>query len=207
MSTKVSFDEIDYKGYTISIKQDPFAADPRNDWDPVSTMWCWHNRYELGDQDPDKPKQSEFEGWEQVKEHLYTLGAEVVLPLSLYDHGGVQLYVGSPTCTWDSGYVGFIFLTRDKISRYFGQVTPGPKLEQLLKEEVELYNHYLNGNVFEYEIEDPEGNSLSSCGGYYGYDHKESGLLEQAQYEIDRDIHDKEQEELLQLGKNVGAEL
>ena len=39
-----------YKGFTISILQDAFPANPRTEWENIGTMICSHPRYELGDE-------------------------------------------------------------------------------------------------------------------------------------------------------------
>lgn len=41
----------DYKGFTIEVHQDDDPESPR-DWDNFGHMICWHNRYNLGDEQP-----------------------------------------------------------------------------------------------------------------------------------------------------------
>lgn len=57
-----------------------------------------------------------------------------------------------------------------------------------LEGEVQVYNDYLSGSVYYYTVEDPEGEHIDSCGGFYGYDHENSGLLEYAKNAIDCNV-------------------
>jgi len=43
------YDTEEYKGYKIEIWYDEDPENPRTDWDPISTMVCWHSMYYLGD--------------------------------------------------------------------------------------------------------------------------------------------------------------
>ena len=38
-----------YRGYRIDIDPDPYPYDPREDFEPMGKMICFHNRYNLGD--------------------------------------------------------------------------------------------------------------------------------------------------------------
>lgn len=98
------------------------------------------------------------------------LGSTVVLPLGLIDHSGISMYVGGGAHPmdpggWDSGIVGFIFdtaKTREQIG------TPVDSIEKVLRQEVELYDQYLTGQVYSYTVEDEEENTVDSCGGFLG---------------------------------------
>jgi hypothetical protein len=57
----------------------------------------------------------------------------VILPLYLYDHGGITMSTGSFGDPWDSGQVGFIYVSKEKARKefgsgfikYVGEATPG----------------------------------------------------------------------------------
>lgn len=38
--------------YRGRIVYDPEPANPRKEYDQIATMWCWHRRYDLGDEEP-----------------------------------------------------------------------------------------------------------------------------------------------------------
>lgn len=101
----------------------------------------------------------------------------IMLPLWLYDHSGISMSTGSfigraQHAEWDSGRVGFIYVTKDAVRKEFGwkKLTKARirQIEKYLAGEVETYDQYLQGDVYEYAITDDEGNCLDSCGGFYG---------------------------------------
>ena len=70
------------------------------------------------------------------------------------------------------------------------------RLEQAvshLESEVSMYDEYLRGNVYWFNIIDSDGEDVDSCGGYYGYDHEKSGLMDTVRDSINCDKKDKEE--------------
>lgn len=156
---------IDYKGHKIEIHYDTDAESPR-DWDNVGVMVCWHSRYNLGDKHGFESPQA-FQEW--IKE------AEpdaVVLPLYLYDHSGITMSTGSFGDPWDSGQVGYIYVTKKRALEEYGDVgkiwnkKAKTTAEKHLKGEVETYDSFLRGEVYGYNIEGPL--SDDSCWGFLG---------------------------------------
>lgn len=179
-----------YRQYTIKIYTDDNPESPR-EWDNLGTMACFHSRYTLGD---DKAKhgysQDDVESWDEWPDKLKKDGAAIVLLLSLYDHSGITIRVGAPTDRWDSGYVGFVFVTKEKLLKEYGgkKVTKAmlAKAEGVLRGEVENYDDYIKGNVYGYTITDPNGDDGASCWGFLGdYDGKDYGALREARSIID----------------------
>jgi hypothetical protein len=205
-------EKVKYRGFTINIEQDDCPMNPRREWDNLGTMICEHNSYDLGDECDFKPWNannwqehmaeyfqekydvlSEFGDYDtyekDVKKIWKWIDANVVwLPLYLYDHSGITMSCGPFSCSWDSGQVGFIYITKEKaLSEYGGKIFSKKLKERVasyLKGEVETYDQYLRGNVYGFFIEE----SGDSCQGYFGYDHEKSGLLECAKAEIDAAI-------------------
>lgn len=113
----------------------------------------------------------------------------IIMPLYLYDHGGITISTGKFSCAWDSGLLGFIYVSRDKVRKESGwkQLTAKrvEKIESYLKGEVDVYDHYLQGLVWGYEVQkgtlieetfdpDDEDNwqweEEDSCWGFYGWE-------------------------------------
>ena len=191
---------------TLDIHQDTDAESPR-EWDNLGTMACQHSRYVLGNKDGKallleavEANQHYCEAWSNPNskhykdlDNLYSayyiaksLGF-VVLPLYLYDHSGITISTSPFSCQWDSGQVGFIFVSPDKMRAEFGvkRITSKlrRKVEAHLRREVETYDHYLTGNVWGFTLENGEGEIVSSCYGFYG-EHETSGLNETVAYSI-----------------------
>lgn len=95
----------------------------------------------------------------------------VVLPVYLLDHSGLTMSTTDFNDRWDSGQVGIIFVSFEKICEEMevSRVTPSikNKAEQMLREEVELYDAYLRGECYCYELY-KDGELEHSCGGFTG---------------------------------------
>jgi hypothetical protein len=142
----------------VKIIQDDNAESPRT-FDNVGVMACWHRRYNLGDVQPKGEDPAEW-----LKENAPK--GSVALPLYLYDHSGITMSTGSFGDVWDSGQVGWIVATPDAIRKNFmvKRITAKMRatVEEILKSEVKIYDHYLTGNVWGYTIESVK--DCDSCG-------------------------------------------
>lgn len=170
--------EITKDGETLRVWRDESPDDPRRDADYLGTMACYHRRYDLGD--PNPPDLSDLRA--MVKK-----GHVIALPLYLMDHSGLWMsttadqFRAVDSMGWDWGQVGYIFVTRDKVREEFHAKRVSPKLratvENMLRAEVREYNHYLQGDVYGYTVEDEDGRPVDSCWGFIGC-FEESGILD-----------------------------
>lgn len=160
-------------GYTIEIHTDEDPINPRTEWDNAGIMACFHRRYTLGDkQDKHGLRHEDFAGWDEMEAHIFKeKDAAIVLPLYLYDHSGITMRHFPFECRWDSGQVGFIYITKDDVRKNWDvkYVTKKSlaKAKACLIAEVQTYDDYLTGNVFGVVVKDPEGEEIHSCWGYY----------------------------------------
>jgi hypothetical protein len=149
------------KKYELKIEQDTDPMNPRTEWDNLGTMVCFHNRYDLGDNTDYRSK--DYNGWDELKQGIIENEGEVViLPLYLYDHSGITISTSSFDCRWDSGQIGFIFMSKHKIKK---EEIDETKVIEYLKGEVETYDKYLTGENYRYTIYEIETCSL-------GHEHK-----------------------------------
>lgn len=107
-----------YMGCKGFVAQDEDTWDPRVGQDCATRIWAWHKRYILGDQDPEKPDTREFGSWAEVsKEICEKHDVLLIKQVRMYDHSGLGVSLSSDrypfNCPWDSGWVGFIFITRE----------------------------------------------------------------------------------------------
>lgn len=130
---------------------------------------------------------------DDVNELIAEKKPRVFLPLYAYIHSGVSLRLGrfdglvpQGHAEFDSGVIGFVYVTSEKIRESYGvtRITKAvlEKARKLLESEVNLWNSYFAGDVYGWEIRDTEnGNILiESCYGYYGY----TDCVEQAKQEV-----------------------
>jgi hypothetical protein len=162
------------KKYIYKIEQDNNPSCPR-EWDNFGKMVCFHNRYNLGDKHG--YRSSDYDGWNELKEQLIKDGAEVILPIYMYDHSGITISTASFNCNFDSGQIGFIYCTaKDMDSDGMAGTIDEDRAIILMKGEIETYDSYLRGEVYGYRIFEQEvcdkghthENELDSCWGYYG---------------------------------------
>jgi hypothetical protein len=100
-------------------------------------------------------------------------GSRVVLPLSVYEHSGITMFVGHQDYTfdpggWDTSYVGFIYDTPENVKQCIGDNATDEQIEEALRGEVKVYASYLEGDVTCWVVEDDESNFFDGCGGYVG---------------------------------------
>lgn len=232
-------EKFDY-GIVAKVEYSDYAPNPRKDYDNAATMVCWHDRYDLGDEQPSmSPEDFIYDlaqdtgdklldwlgsvgSWYDVGDvtladvqaeikrlienvrlgyyreaqffrddwPMYRLAQKVLvgktvleyghevfaqhyysLPLYLYDHSGITMSTGRFSCPWDSGQVGFIYISKEKAAKEWTS-REGEELAKAayacMEAEVEEYDHYLTGEVYEFVVEDAEGEVLESCGGFLG---------------------------------------
>jgi hypothetical protein len=95
----------------------------------------------------------------------------------MYDHSGITINTEGFSCPWDSGQIGFIFISKEKARKEFDWklITQArvQRLEGMLRAEIHTYDQYLRGDVWGYIIEDDTGNHVDSCWGFFGRDYCE----------------------------------
>jgi hypothetical protein len=164
--------------YLIEIKQDMSPESPR-EWYNLGKMICFHNRYSLGDKHD--YNSNDYSGWdEQLKVISKNEDVCVILPVYLYDHSGITMKTTSFGCPWDSGQVGWIFISKEKVRKEYSVKRISKKLKEritgYLINEVKTYDQYLTGDVYGYEISKitkcdlghEHTEELDSCWGFFG---------------------------------------
>lgn len=165
----------------LNIFVDEQPETPR-EWDNMGTMLCTHKRYSLGDT-KEKFNFDDYNGWDEVKQALIKeKNVAVILPLYLLDHSGITMKTTFFNDKWDSGQVGFIYASKEKIRKEYSVKRISKKLiekvTKLLINEVEIYDQYLTGDVYRFEVKDNKGEIIDSCAGFYGSDFATNGIAE-----------------------------
>jgi hypothetical protein len=92
---------------------------------------------------------------------------------------------------FDSGQVGWIVARTDAIRQQFGvgwrrdreaQRKLEAEVEKRLAAEVKVYDSYISGDCYGYQLEDQEGHHLDSCFGYFGIKDVTAAAKEAAEY-------------------------
>lgn len=176
---------------TIKIVHDSSPESPR-EWDNLGTMAYKHSNYTLGEEKISEPiewleeKLGLQNKGEYSNERLQELEARfyqeyVALPLYLYDHSGITISTSSFSCRWDSGKVGYIYLTKKKVLEECGGKIVTAKLrervEGYLKGEVETFDQYIRGDIYGFQVYEDE-EEIDSCYGFYGLDFATNGMTD-----------------------------
>ena len=100
----------------------------------------------------------------------------LMLPLYLYDHSGLAMSTESfsgraPHAEWDSGQVGWIYVSKEDALREFDadKMTGAirQKADALMRSEVAAYDSYLRGECYGFELY-KNGELSDSCWGFKG---------------------------------------
>ena len=197
--------------YIVSIVPDTNSGNPRDSFDHFSTLYTWHPRYRIGGMyditngDPNefmeylafdilhmKENANNVEIVNAIKENI------CMVPIYIYDHSGITIQTTPFSCPWDSGQVGWIFITKEtckEVDIKFEGV------RKILESQIEELNQYLTGDVWGYTIysREVEDNAeellitedisedlihLDSCWGYYGYDYCKQEALDTVRHYI-----------------------
>ncbi len=154
--------------YRIETDTDP--QHPRKDFDQMDKMVCWHNRHNLGDEQPsesaadylwnlanyqyDVPWWPENEIIEKAINRIERNGYEI-LPLYLYDHSGLRISTSPFSCRWDSGQVGWIYIDKKTVLENWPKSKRNwrKKALEVLESSVKEYDQYLSGDVCGYIVD------------------------------------------------------
>ena len=167
------FETKNEKGEVLKIFQDENYDDSSRSWDNLGTIIAWHRRYSLSDKDAPKIDSS---GWKEWKEEN---PLAVCLPLFMLDHSGLAFSTTSFNDYWDSGQLGFIFVTKEKLIKEFGDCSDKniKKATKILNGEIETLNQEHGGEVYYFTItryktcdccKHTEEEIVDSCGGFIG---------------------------------------
>lgn len=104
----------------------------------------------------------------------FVLGLKGIVSLCTSVHGYSQ-----------GDYAELLIIASPAFLERTGAVIESP---EQLRYAAELYAAWAFGDVYYYTVEDEDGGTIDSCGGFYGSDHEDSGLLESARDAIDAEI-------------------
>ena len=149
--------------YKLEVFRDEYAESPRM-WDNLGTMVCWHRRYSLGDK-------HDYEDPQAFKESDEYKNAFVILPLYLYDHTGITMSNNDFGDRFDSGQVGYIYVTKEQLQKEY-HCELNERLADIIRErlvdETKIYDQYLQGDCYAFKIIDEQGEEVDACGGFFG---------------------------------------
>ncbi len=161
---------IEHNGLTIEIHHDISPENPREEWDNLSTFAFFHRNFK----NESDIKKDEFTSFEDLEEHIEKTLKAVCVPVYVYQHGGTCIRTSPFSCPWDSGPLGYAFITKERAREEFGwkRITKEreEQLAKYIEGEVETFNQYVSGDVYGF-ITKKGDEEIDSCWGFYGEDY------------------------------------
>lgn len=152
--------------YDIRIYYDEDAPSPREDRDNLGSFIMWHNNYDFSDEG----EKRKFRTFEDFQDFLKDNKC-VVLPVYMMDHGGQSVRVYPFNDQWDSGQIGFIYVTYKKIKEEYNLSVVNYKrvksIKNILASEIDELDVWVKGEIFGYVITNSKNEQIDSCWGFY----------------------------------------
>lgn len=192
-------EEFKVKNFKVELNYDPFMDSPRN-FDTLGTIVYIHSGYILGDINlndymgetgedmflnhideisnntiiPNRKEIDEFteeekeQVWKWIDENL------VILTVYGYEHGNIMLNTKGFNCRFDSGQVGYIYVTKEDIKSEYGisKLTDEyiEKAKNVLNREIKEFSEYIQGNVYSYTVYDQNNEIYDIADMFYDLD-------------------------------------
>jgi len=164
------------------IQPDPAPISPR-EGEENNTFIMLHNKYQFGDCIFENGDTTDFES--AFKHHLAvvencSITDIVYLPVYMYDHSGITINTTGFQNSWDSGQIGWIYVSKKDIRINYKVKRISSKLQEQVKStlvnEIKLLDQYLTGDMYGFTIE--HENTINSCWGFYGSKPETNGMWE-----------------------------
>lgn len=150
------------------IRAEETAENPRLAEGKIGHFAFAHHKYNLGDEDQTFSI-DQFENWDEVEEMLRKeRGAFLALKTSMTDHSSQQIYLGKPRSAWDSGVIGFCWMSKEEVVDLCGSLEEDSiaAAKKALEDELVRYNAWRNGEIYEAVIFDENDEPKDIFGGF-----------------------------------------
>ena len=198
---------------TLKIYYDSDAENPR-EFAEYDSVIAYKSQYTLGEEIIPEPidwleeklnvrKKYEYSNARLAELEAIFFDRFIAKRIYLYEHSGLAVSTSPFSNKWDSGQVGYIYITKEKVRDNYNVKKVGKKVKELVLEnleaQVEVLNHYVSGDVFGFKILDSEDSVVDSYWGFYGDNFLENGIYDY----IDKDLLGITDEELKTLLKTI----
>lgn len=149
---------------TLEIVQDDCTYSPRENAN--AGILCISNKNVTNETDDFKVE--DHKDWDGVERWLQTKkGAIAMLPVFVYDHGGITISTTPSWDCWDERHVGYYYTTKQNFQDCVGGELDANNIKQVLESEIKELNQYFRGDVYAFKITNKLGNVIDFCGSYY----------------------------------------
>ena len=142
--------------------------------------------------------------WKLLERHA----GIVFLPLYLYDHSGITMNTKGFSCAFDSGQVGYIYTTKEKVLKEVGCYEENGKWKKAktnwrnaayanLESEVKTYDMYLQNEVYGFVVEefdsDDNWGEVESSWGFFSDNYGDALIEEIAREYTNETLYDSKE--------------
>lgn len=116
----------------------------------------------------------------------------VVLPVYCYQHGNVTFRCSLFSDPWDSGMVGYAYMTTEQIIELGwpkGKRSRKKAAEEYIRHVVGEMAAYANGDIYGFSIFDKDGEFVDGCGGFYASHYGEVDWIEDMKGNVPEEFH------------------
>lgn len=207
----------EYEGYTIEVIPDHDAGNPFTEWDGMPTLVLHRKSERHFGWSTDKDW---VDTLDEAMRHLEASNAQwrlpqvlaiidrwlrifhdipVTIPVGAMEHSGVMAYLGTGHPAgdeqgWDSGWVGWLFGTREQITEWG---IDDDEVDKSLRADFEQFAAWVAGDVVGYRITDPDDTVIADCYGFYGseqFDDETGSMMIECKAIVDTDIASRVQQ-------------
>lgn len=169
----------------ITVKIDRYSSEllSSNFFEEYPTWFRYalhHKSYNLGKYE-DSLDHYDYNSWEEYKEALIDIYTPVfIFPVYMLDHSNISFSIIPFNDKWDSGQIGWAYLTKDDILN-IAEITDEPVTKEsakdLLTKELNAYEAYCNGMIYSIEVID-KNNDTNLSMLVFGNNFSTNGVLD-----------------------------
>ena len=93
-----------------------------------------------------------------------------ITPIYAYSHGGTTFSLRPFSDRWDSGQVGWLFVTQEAAKKNwpkYGGWVLAKCAERLADQEFKVFKDWVDDGAYGWQVRDKDGEVVDSCWGYY----------------------------------------
>lgn len=162
----------EHGNFILKTYHEEHPLSPRELYDSRPTIVTWYK--ECFEEEGSKVYGTPNDFSAYAKKHGYHY-----LPVFGYSHGGLTIATTPFNCPWDSGFIGFVYITPDQLKAWqptWKNLTKKRResIKEWLKADVNLWDDYFNGRVYGFTITESHEEyekEIDSLWGIYGNDY------------------------------------
>ncbi len=169
--------------FTWEVLEDVYAEHPYKDWDMLSQM-LFSRSFSHYSHCPGVSESTQ-QDWRNFSQEPPWDDLIYLTPIYVYSHGGTTFSLRPFSDRWDSGQVGWLFVTREAAEqnwpKYGGWVL-AKCAERLADQEFKVFEDWVDDGAWGWQVKDQDGELVESCWGYYDKAHARTEAIECAQW-------------------------